>query len=325
MTLEQILTTAFSVAILTSAIRLAIPILLAVLGEIVTEKGGVLNLGLEGLMLMGAMTGFVVTWHLENSLAAPLNPTLAAWLGLLAGAGVGMLMGLILAILAVTLKADQVISSVMLVLLGQGLSAYIFRQQFDTLAARVTGFEPIPIPILADIPVLGPVLFNQDIVVYLTGLLVVGTWFLLNCTTLGLNIRAAGENPGAAETSGLSVGQIRYTATLIGAALTGLGGAVLSVAQLHIFREGLTAGRGWIAVALVIFARWKPSLAVAGALLFGLADAVQFRIQALGDENIPYEALLMLPYLLTILVLFRGIKKTEQPEALGQPYIREAR
>ena len=134
-----------------------------------------------------------------------------------------------------------------------------------------------------------------------------------------------GENPSAGETSGLSVDKIRYIATLIGAALVGLGGAVLTIAQIHIFTEGVTAGRGWIAVALVIFSRWRPSLAVVGALLFGLADAIQFRIQALGNEEIPYEVLLMLPYLLTIVVLLRGTKKTEQPEALGQPYVRGAR
>jgi simple sugar transport system permease protein len=173
--------------------------------------------------------------------------------------------------------------------------------------------------------VVGPIFFEQDLVVYLTGLVVIGSWFLLNQTTLGLNIRAVGENPGAAETSGLSVNKIRYVATLLGASLVGLGGAVLTVAQLHFFVEGVTAGRGWIAVALVIFARWRPFLAVVGALLFGLADAVQFRIQALGNESLPYEALLMLPYLLTIIVLFRGIKRSEQPEALGQPYIRGTR
>jgi simple sugar transport system permease protein len=322
MSLEQILTTTFFVALLTSGIRLAIPILLAVLGEIITEKGGVLNLGLEGMMLMGAITGFLVTWYLENN---AFNPALAAWLGLLAGVGAGLVMGLLMAFLAITLKADQVISSVMLVLLGQGLSAYIFRQQFSDFAAQVKGFEPIALPSLSAIPFFGPILFQQDIVVYLTGLLVLGCWFLLNRTTLGLNIRAAGENPSAAETSGLSVSRIRYTATLIGAALAGLGGAVLTVAQLHFFVEGVTAGRGWIAVALVIFARWRPLLAVVGAILFGLADAVQFRIQALGDQRLPYEVLLMLPYLLTIVVLFRGIKKTEQPEALGQPYLREGR
>lgn len=322
MSLEQFFTTAFLVAVLAAGIRLAIPILLAVVGEIITEKGGVLNLGLEGIMIMGAMSGFVATWYLE-SLA--VDPTLAAWLGLLAGAGAGILMGLIMSVLAVSLKADQVISSVMLVVLGQGFSSYVFRTVFETDHPQVAGFELIYIPVLSDIPILGQVLFTHDAVFYLTILVVIGSWFLLNRTKLGLDIRSAGENPSAAETSGLSVTNIRYTATLIGAALTGLGGAVLTVAQLHIFREGVTAGRGWIAVALVIFARWKPSLAVVGALLFGLADAVQFRIQALGNENIPYEILLMLPYILTILVLFRGVKKTEQPEALGQPYIRGAR
>jgi simple sugar transport system permease protein len=325
MGLDQFLTTAFLVAILVAGIRLATPILLAVIGEIITEKGGVLNLGLEGIMLMGALVGFLVTWHLENSLGAGFNPTLAAWIGLAAGAAAGLLMGLIMAFFSVTLKADQVISGVMLVLLGQGLSAYIFRWQFQDFAPQVTGLTPVAIPVLADIPLVGPILFNQNAAVYLTVLIVIASAFLLNRTTLGLSIRAMGENPSAGETSGLSVSRVRYTATMVGAALVGLGGAVLTVAQLHFFREGVTAGRGWIAIALVIFARWKPSLAVAGALLFGIADAVQFRIQALGNENIPYEILLMLPYLLTILVLFRGIKKTEQPEALGQPYVRGAR
>lgn len=325
MSFEQMFTVSFLTVILASGIRLAIPTLFAVIGEIITEKSGVLNLGLEGIMLMGAMLGFLVAWHLENHPVAPLDPTLAAWIGLLAGAVTGLFMGLIMAFLSVTLRADQVISSVMLVLLGQSLSAYLFRQQFADFAVQITGLVPIPIPGLSDIPILGPAFFQQDIVVYLAGLVVLGSWFLLNRTTLGLNIRAVGENPSAAETSGLNVSRIRYIATLIGASLTGLGGAVLTVAQLHFAREGITAGRGWIAVALVIFARWNPWLAVVGALLFGLADAVQFRIQALGDQSIPYELLLMLPYVLTILVLFRGIKKTEQPEALGQPYIRGAR
>lgn len=325
MSFEQIFTVSFLTVILASGIRLAIPTLFAVIGEIITEKSGVLNLGLEGIMLMGAMLGFLVAWHLENYPVAPLDPTLAAWIGLLAGAVTGLLMGLIMAFLSVTLRADQVISSVMLVLLGQSLSAYLFRQQFADFAVQITGLVPIPIPGLSDIPILGPAFFQQDIVVYLAGLVVLGSWFLLNRTTLGLNIRAVGENPSAAETSGLNVSRIRYIATFIGASLTGLGGAVLTVAQLHFAREGITAGRGWIAVALVIFARWNPWLAVVGALLFGLADAVQFRIQALGDQSIPYELLLMLPYVLTILVLFRGIKRTEQPEALGQPYIRGIR
>ena len=322
MSLDQFLSTTIIIAILAAGIRLAIPVLLAVIGEIITEKGGVLNLGLEGIMLMGAMAGFVVAFQLEN---ASFDPTVAAWVGLLAGSVAGVGMGLIMALLSVTLKADQVISGVMLVLLGHGLSAYVFRQQFETSHPQVTGFEPITIPILSDIPVIGPALFTQTAVFYLTILIVIGSWFLLNRTTPGLNIRAMGENPSAGETSGLSVAKIRYIATLLGASLVGLGGAVLTVAQIHIFTENVTAGRGWIAVALVIFARWRPSLAVVGALLFGIADAIQFRIQALGNKNIPYETLLMLPYLLTILVLLRGTKKVEQPEALGQPYIRGAR
>lgn len=319
----EALPTAFVMAILVSGIRLAVPVLLTVVGEIITEKGGVLNLGLEGMMLIGALAGFLLAWHIEKTLL--LDPTLAVWLGLLAGVGAGLLMGMIMAFLSITLKADQVIASVMLVLLGQGVSSYVFRQRFDTFAPRITGFQPISIPALTDIPVLGPVLFSHDYSVYLALLIVVGSWFLLNQTQLGLNIRAAGENPSAAETAGLSVPRLRYVATLIGAALAGLGGAVLSVAQLGVFVEGITAGRGWIAVALVIFSRWRPWLALVGALLFGIADAIQFRIQTLGNENIPYEILLMLPYLLTIAVLFRGVKKTEQPEALGQPYIRGTR
>lgn len=324
MNLNDILTAGFLVALLTAGIRLAMPILLAVLGEIITEKSGVLNLGLEGIMLMGALAGFMTAWHLEQ---AQVAPAAAAWLGLLAGAGAGVLMGLVVAVLAISLRADQVVSSVMVVLLGSGLSSYLYRQQFSSLTARIEGLPAAPLPWLADLPVVGPVLFNHDPTVYLAGLLVPATWFLLNGTTLGLNIRAVGENPGAAESSGVSVGRIRYIATLVGAGLTGLGGAVLTVAQLHLFREEITAGRGWIAVALVIFARWRPSLALVGALLFGLADALQFRIQALigSTTAIPYELLLMLPYLLTIAVLLRGIHSQDRPERLGVPYVRGER
>jgi simple sugar transport system permease protein len=319
MALDEVFTVAFIIGVLTAGVRLAVPVLLAVVGEIITEKGGVLNLGLEGLMLIGAMAGFVTTYLLQNG-ALAAYPLLAAWLGLAAGTLAGMLLGLIMAFLAVTLRADQVIAGVMLVLLGQGLSAYLFRQQFSELAPRIMGFQALAIPGLADLPVLGPVLFAQNSTVYLAAVAVLGCWWLLERTTLGLNIRAAGENPSAVETAGLSVARIRYSATLIGAALTGLGGAVLTVGQLHVFREGITAGRGWIAVALVIFARWQPGLGILGALLFGLADALQFRIQALGSEQIPYEALLALPYVLTLLVLLRPSRRSERPQALGEPY-----
>lgn len=325
---DLILQWGFLIALLTAAIRLAVPIVLAVLGEIVTERSGVLNLGLEGVMAMGAVIGFLVTYYLQNSPMGASLGELSAWLGLLAGTGAGMAMGLIIAVLGVTLHADQVISGVTLVVFGYGLSAYLYRQAFSSLTVRVVGLQSRPLPLLSEIPVLGPILFDHSPTVYLTALLVVVVWFLLFRTTWGLNIRAAGENPEAAETSGINVGLVRYAATLIGTALAGLGGAVLTVDQLQLFRQGITAGRGWIAVALVIFASWRPGLALVGALLFGLADALQYRIQALsevqrGAGTIPYEFLLMLPYVLTILaLLYRTGRRTEAPAALGRPYVR---
>ncbi len=320
MSADQILSTSFLLLILASGIRLAIPVLIAVIGEIITEKGGVLNLGLEGIMTMGGMVGFIVTYLLETNQVLGMSPFLTSSLGLIGGILSGVIMGLIMSFLAVSLKADQVVSSVMLVLLGKGFSGYMYRQQFGTSHPQVTGFKPISLPVLSDIPVVGEVLFSQNIVFYMTILIVVGSWFLLRHTQLGMNIRAVGENPSAAETSGLNVNKLRYKATIIGSALTGLGGAVLTVAQLKIFTQGINAGRGWVAVALVIFSGWKPSLAVVGALLFGLADAIQYRVQALGAEFIPYEVLLMLPYVLTIMVLLKGVERSKEPEALGQPY-----
>lgn len=323
-----ILQWSFVIALFTAAIRLATPIILAVLGEIVTERSGVLNLGLEGVMAMGAVTGFLVAYHLENSPVGASLGEVSAWLGLLAGTAAGMLMGLIMAVLSITLHADQVISGVTLVVFGYGLSAYLYRQTFSSLIARVVGLSAVPIPLLSKIPVLGDILFNHSPTVYLTALLVVVVWFLLFRTTWGLNIRAVGENPEAAETSGIHVGLVRYAATLIGTALAGLGGAVLTVDQLQLFRQGITAGRGWIAVALVIFASWRPGLALVGALLFGLADALQYRIQALSEVQrgagaIPYEFLLMLPYALTLLaLLYRSGRRTDAPAALGRPYVK---
>lgn len=317
-----LLTLTFLTTLLISGIRLAIPIFLAALGEIITERGGVLNLGLEGIMLAGALAGFMTAYAAEQS-ATPWLVGLASWLGLGAGLIAGLLMGLIMAVLAVSLQTDQVVTSIMLVILGQGITTYIYRQQFSSLTARVTGMKPVPIPVLADLPLVGPVLFNHDLVTYGSLLLLAASLFFLYRTTWGLNIRAVGEHPAAAETSGVNVVAVRYGAVLLGAALTGLGGAVLTVAQLGIFNEGITAGRGWIAVALVIFARWRPERAFAGALLFGIATALQFRIQALNLEAIPYELLLMLPYVLTLLVLLQGGGRSVAPAALGRAYVKE--
>jgi simple sugar transport system permease protein len=320
----------FLVSLVVAGIRLAVPVLLAVLGEIITERSGILNLGLEGIMAVGGLAGFVVAYYLENGPLSAGGGAWVAWLGLGGGMLAGMAMGALMAFLCVTLRTDQVISGITLVVFGVGISNYFYRQAFSTLTARVTGLELLPIPGLSRVPVLGDMFFNHQPPVYLTVLLVVGVWYLLFRTTWGLNIRAVGQNPAAAETSGISVERIRYAATIIGAGLVGLGGAVLSVVQLRLYREGIMAGRGWIAVALVIFARWRPSLALVGALLFGLADSLQYRLQALsqldrGVGAIPYEFLLMLPYLLTLLALLWQRGRSEKPAALGEPYVKGSR
>jgi ABC-type uncharacterized transport system permease subunit len=231
-------------------------------------------------------------------------------------------MGLIMAVLCVSLRADQVVAGIMLVALGYGATAYIYREAFGSLTARIAPMGPAPVSGLAELPVVGPMLFAQDPATYLSLAILAGVWFLLFRTTWGLAMRAVGEHPAAADTAGIDVARTRYAAVLIGGALAGLGGAVLTVAQLGIFKEGVTAGRGWIAVALVIFARWRPGLALAGALLFGCGTALQFRLQALNLPWLPYEVLLMLPYLLTLLVLLHT--RTESaPAALGTPYVKE--
>jgi simple sugar transport system permease protein len=317
--LDPLLVATFVLGVLAAGVRLAIPILLAALGEIVTERAGVLNLGLEGVMLVGALAGFMATaW------AAPTLPPgmagLAPWLGLGAGALAGLLMGLVMAVLAVSLRTDQVVAGIMLVALGQGCTTYIYREAVGSLTARIAPMGPLPIPILGEIPVLGPVLFAHDPATYLSLGILVGVWFLLFRTSWGLALCAVGEHPAAAATAGISVTGTRYAAVLLGSALAGLGGAVLTAVQLGLFKENVTAGRGWIAVALVIFARWRPGLALAGALLFGCATALQFRLQALNLPWLPYELLLMLPYVLTLLVLLRARTGDGAPAALGRPY-----
>jgi ABC-type uncharacterized transport system permease subunit len=318
--LEPLLTTSFLVGVLAGAVRLAVPILLAALGEIVTERAGVLNLGLEGIMLAGALAGFMATSWAEHEL--PGAGGAAPWLGLGAGVLAGLAMGLVMAVLSVSLRTDQVVAGIMLVALGYGATAYIYRETFGSLTARIAPMGPAPVPGLAELPVIGPVLFAHDPATYLSLAILAGVSFLLFRTTWGLAIRAVGERPAAADTAGIDVARTRYTAVLVGGALTGLGGAVLTVGQLGIFKEGVTAGRGWIAVALVIFARWRPGLALAGALLFGCATALQFRLQALNLAWLPYEVLLMLPYLLTLLVLLRA-RTEDAPAALGTPYVKE--
>lgn len=323
---ELILQWSFLISLLTAAIRLTIPVLIAVLGEIITECSGVMNLGLEGIMSIGGVTGFLTAFFLERTALGAAIGVGSSWIGLAVGLLSGALMGGLMGLLCITLRADQVISGITLVVFGIGISSYIYRQIFETLSERTLGLPAFEIPLLSKIPILGDILFKHDPTVYMAGLLVFAVWYLLYRTTWGRNIRAVGENPEAAETSGINVEGTRFIATIVGSALVGLAGAVLCVVQLNLFREGIVAGKGWIAVALVIFARWRePKLALIGALLFGLADSLQYRIQALsqirlGAEAFPYEFLLMLPYILTILALLYRSKQVSRPLALGKPY-----
>lgn len=327
---EAVLRWSFLIALLTAGIRLAVPVLLSVLGEIITERAGILNLGLEGIMAAGGLSGFMAAYYLEKGILAGHSTALAAWIGLLVGMLAGALMGLLMGFLSITLRAEQVISGITLVLLGVGVSDYLYREVLSSMTTRVSGLEAYAIPGLSKIPVVGEIFFTHTPPVYLTAFMVALVWWFLNKTTWGLNIRAVGENPSAADTSGVSVEFTRYLAVVLGAALVGLGGAVLTVVQLKLYREGIIAGRGWIAVALVIFSRWRPGLALLGAMLFGIADSLQYRIQALdqierGKGTIPYEFLLMLPYVLTLLALLLRSDRSGQPSELGRPYTKGSR
>ena len=286
------------------------PLVFAALGELVTEKSGVLNLGVEGMMLVGAVTSFAVA-------ATTQNP----WLGVLAGTAAGAAMSQIFAVITLTLLANQVATGLALSLFGVGLSAFI---GLDYVSVVLGGIKPVAIAGLTDLPVVGRLLFGESPFVYLSlALFAAVQWFLYR-TRAGLVLRAVGENPHAAHAIGYPVRRIRYLAVLFGGACAGLGGAYLSVAYTPMWTEGLTAGRGWIALALVVFATWKPWRALAGAYLFGGVTLAQFQAQALGVE-IPSQILSMLPYLATVVVLAlisrdAAVIRLNAPASLGKPF-----
>jgi len=315
------MTIALITSILWVTIRAGTSLLYATLGEILTERAGILNLGVEGIMIVGAVTGFAAAFHTQQ-----------VWVGVGVAMLAGAAMASIHAFLSVSLRAEQVVSGLALTIFGTGLANYL-GQRLGPNGAPLVGmvgpkFTPVSLSGLADIPILGKSVFNQDILTYATYLLVPLLWFFLNRTRQGLHLRAVGENPQTADAMGVSVAGIRYFYTILGGMLIALGGAHLSLAYTPGWTEGLTAGRGWIAVALVIFATWDPVRAVVGAILFGGINAVQFRMQAAGT-TIPAAFLNMLPYVFTIVVLvlitwWEGIRKrVGAPAALGLPYARE--
>jgi len=285
------------------------PILFGALGEIITERSGVMNLGLEGMMLVGGMAGFFGALTFGNP-----------WMGLLAALLAGALLGLGFGVLCISLRANQVVSGLALATFGIGLSAFLGKPM---LGKSITNsFQEIKLPLLGDIPFLGPALFQQDALVYISYLLVIVLWLFIFKTRSGLHLRSVGENPRAADTLGVSVTRIRYLYTILGGALVAVGGAYLSIAYIPSWLEHMTAGRGWIALAVVIFSGWNPLMAVVGAYLFGGVNAFTLYTQAFGSR-IPTHFLGMAPYLMTIIglviaTLFR--KSGKAPAALGFPY-----
>ena len=307
--------TAVLITILATSVAAGAPVIYATLGEIFAERSGILNLGVEGMMLMGAVTGFIFAVKTGNP-----------WAGVLAGMLAGGLLSLIHAFITITLHADQVVSGLALTIFGAGLSSFLGQNYVGVQGPQ---FAPIHIPVLTDLPIVGPLLFNYDVLVYLSILLVPLTAYFIHHTRPGLHLRAVGEDPTTADVMGINVARTRYIYTFVGGVFAGLGGAALSLAYTPGWTEGMSGGRGWIAIALVIFAFWEPWRAMVGAYLFGGVQALQFNLQAIGI-TIPTYYLNMLPYLFTIIVLVfatgeRMKRHLGAPAALGIPYIRGER
>ncbi|RME82854.1 MAG: ABC transporter permease [Caldilineae bacterium] len=303
----------FIATLAAATLRVATPILLAAIGETFAERAGVLNLGIEGTMFLGAFAGFYVA-DLSGSL----------WIGLAAAIAIGTVLGLLMAFLSVTLGVNQHVAGLGITLLAGGLALFAFRLNYGG-SSTPPSIEPFErLSPLADVPLLGTIL-NQYALTYVTFLVIVPlAWWLLYRTSFGLKIRAVGENPEAADAAGINVFRIRYAALAIAGALMGAGGAFLSLAQLGAFTHGIISGRGWVAIALVIFGNWNPLKVLLGSLIFGGTFALQLRLQAMGLQlPIPYETFLALPYVVTIIALVIAGRQASYPAALLKPYRRE--
>jgi len=307
--MKDFLSSAVVIGILTSMIRLATPFLYAAIGETFSQTAGVVNLGVEGIMLLSGYAAFYVALTTGN-----------LWLGILAAVLVGLLMGLLMSFISVTLKAEQGISGIGLYMFGLGFSSLLFKVMIGTVKT-IIGFQPVNIPFLADIPVAGPILFQNSIPVYGAFLLVPLAWWVLEKTTLGLKIKSVEQNPAAADSLGINVDRIRYFSVCLGSVLAGLAGASLSITLVNLFQDNLTAGQGFIAVALVYFGGWSPWGVMGGALLFSFVNSLQLWMQVLGVK-ISADVAVMLPYLMTIAALMVTVNRVRQPAALNKPFER---
>jgi ABC-type uncharacterized transport system permease subunit len=300
----------FIIGLLAATLRVSTPLIFGTLGELFCERAGILNLGIEGTLFFGSFVGFAV---------AAVSGSL--WLGFLAAIFAGMLAGLLMGVLTVQLGVNQHVSGLGITLLLTGLSYFAFRLIFGELKLppSIQAFEQVHL--LGNLPVLGPI-FEQYTLTYLAILLIPVTWWVFKRTNFGLQIRAVGENPEAADAAGVNVYRTRYIALALGGGLMAAGGAYLSLAQLGAFTFGIINGRGWVCIALIIFGNWQPFKVLWGALLFGLVFALQLRLQSTGLK-LPYEVFLALPYLVTILVLALSGRTNSAPSAMLKPYKRE--
>ncbi|WP_205042034.1 ABC transporter permease [Rhodoligotrophos defluvii] len=302
------------VQFLSSALRLSMPLIFAALAGVLSERSGVFNVGLEGLILMGAFGAALGTFHTGSPFA-----------GVLVGMALGVLLALPMAIMSISLGVNQIVAGVAINLFSLGITAFLARIAIGATANTqlLPGFRPIAIPVLSSIPVIGPVLFNQDLLVYLMYLAVPALYILMYWTPLGLSIRAVGHNPRACDAAGLSVAGLRYACVLVAGALAAMGGVYLVLSQVFVFSEHMSAGKGFIALAAVILGRWNPVGALLACLLFGVFDAYQLRLQ-FENPDVPYQIFSTLPYVVSILALVLISGRNVAPQAVGKYYHRES-
>ncbi len=312
---DKVFNIGFFVSLLAAAVRLSAPILLASLGQIFTQRAGVLNLNVEGTMVLCSMVAFSVTYVSGSLLVGTMLAVLA-----------GILWSMLFGYFAVTLRTNQVIAGIGLNIFSVGVASYLYRVFFGvrSLPPQIDPYSAVALPVLSDLPVIGPMFFQHNALVYLAYALVPLTWWLMQRTTYGLRVKVVGEHPRAADTKGIRVGVIRYSAIMLGGAFAGLAGAFMSTAYMNLFTESLVGGRGFMAVAVVIFARFNPVYAMLGALLFGFSSALQMRLQAIGVD-LANQLLLMLPYAMTIIALISTSRRAHMPAAFTRPYSRMER
>jgi simple sugar transport system permease protein len=299
---------------LASLLRVATPILIVAMGELVAEHSGVVNLGIEGIMLVGAFSGFYLCFTF-NSL----------WVGVLGAMLCGGVLGYVMAFISVKWKANQIVTGIGVWIFCLGFVGFASRKAFGITSAppTVTGLSSNVIPLLSKIPLIGPIFFAQNVIVYLSWVAVVLIYLILKYTTWGLKLKAVGEDPAVAVAAGVNYALVRYVSVAFGGAMAGLGGAMLSLNVFHFFTHNMTTGMGFIAVAVVFFGRWRPFGVLIGSFLFSTASALQYRLQAMHFP-LPYQVLLMLPYVTTLLILILFVRgNTGGPASLGAVYKEE--